>query len=116
METYLRSALRYPYGWSVYADNDPRISGPPDFTPFNRQEGEEVLYLIHCLSDHLAYGVESFGEKIERMIHQDLPETITSQAEAIAWIKAHWRSAALKKSARPTGRDGSRHRHGEVAA
>lgn len=116
METYLKSALRYSYTWSAYADDDPRISGSPDATPFNRHEGEEVLYLIHCLSDHLAYGVENFGDKIERMIHQHLPETITTQAEAMRWIKAHWRSAALKKTGRPVARgDGGRRQSGVAA-
>lgn len=116
METYEKSALRYSYDWSVYADNDPRISGHPDATPFNRKEGEEVLYLIHRLSDHLAYGVESFGEKIERMIHQDLPETITTQAEAIGWIKANWRGAAVKSEGRPLSRGNGRHRQPRAAA
>lgn len=116
METYEKSALRYSYSWSVYADDDPRISGPADATPFNRHEGEEVLYLIHCLSSHLAYGVESFGEKIERMIHQDLPEGITTQAEAMHWIKAHWRNTTLKKTGRPMARgDGGRRQSGALA-
>lgn len=101
METYLKSALLYDYHWSVYADNDPRISGTPDATPFNRGEGEEVLYLIHCLSDHLAYGVESFGEKIETMLHDHLPGEIATQAEAIQWIKAHWRTPVPKRQRRP---------------
>ncbi len=116
METYLKSALHYSYNWSVYADDDPRISGLPDDTPFNRQEGEEVLYLIHLLSDHLAYSVESFGERMERMIRQDLPETITTQAEALHWIKAHWRSAARKKAARSIRKGDGGHRRSDLAA
>lgn len=116
METYLKSALRYSYNWSGYEENDPRISGLPDATPFNRHEGEEVLYLIHCLTNHLAYGVENFGDKIERMIHQDLPETITSQAEAIHWIKANWRRVTFKKAGRPMARGGGSFRQNGVTA
>ncbi len=116
METYLKSALHYSYNWSAYADDDPRISGLPDATPFNRHEGEEVLYLIHLLSDHLAYSVESFGDRMERMIRQDLPETITTQAEALHWIKTHWHSAARTKAARVLSRgDGGRRQSGLAA-
>ena len=108
METYTKSELLYDYSWSVYADNDPRISGKPDSTPFDRREGEEVLYLIHCLSDHLAYGVECFGERIETLIHDHLPGEITTQAEALHWIKTHWRTTTPKGEGRSHPRGESR--------
>jgi hypothetical protein len=38
------------YKWSVYPQNDLRVSGKPDQTPFDRQEGNEVIYLINVSS------------------------------------------------------------------
>lgn len=92
MDTFRKADLVYKYRWSHYAKNDPRISGLPDHTNFNRQEGEEVLYLISTLTDHVAWGVEGFGGKVEKLIHDHLPEDITSQREVMRWIKEHWKS------------------------
>ena len=34
------------YSWNALIGDDPRITGEPDSTLFNRNEGYEVLYLI----------------------------------------------------------------------
>jgi hypothetical protein len=95
METFQQSDLVYEYAWSTYAKDDPRISGPPDGTAFNRKEGWEVLYIVNYLTDHLAWGVDSFGHRMERFVHDLLPEDITTQREAIQWIKDHWKNPAM---------------------
>lgn len=94
MDTFEVSALVYEYNWSHYEKNDPRISGMPDSTEFNRKEGREVLYIIKYLTDHLAYGVESFGNKMEKFIHDRLPVEIRTQKDTIKWIKDNWKSFA----------------------
>ena len=90
METFKKSDLVYTYNWTPYDSDDPRISGTPDTTLFNRKEGLEALYMINYLTDHLAYGVDSFGHRIEKLLHDHLPEEINTQEEPIAWIKNNW--------------------------
>lgn len=91
METFTNKDLVYTYTWSDYAEDDPRVSGIPDTTPFNRKEGWQVLYIINHLTDHLAWDVDSFGKKIEKMIHDRLPQEISNQKDTIQWIKDNWK-------------------------
>lgn len=97
METFKKSDLVYTYNWTQYDIDDPRVSGSPDTTVFNRKEGLEILYMINYLTDHLAYGVDSFGHRIEKLIHDQLPEEITSQHDTIAWIKNNWKNHPVAK-------------------
>jgi hypothetical protein len=96
MDTFTKDGLNYEYTWSLYEKNDPKISGVPDDTEFNRKEGLEVLYIINCLTDHLAYGVDCFGNKVEQMIHDQLPKEIKDQKDAIQWIKDNWKNFVVK--------------------
>jgi len=93
MDTFRKEDLISAYAWSRYEHDDPRITGIPDTTEFNRQEGEEVLFIIRSLTDHVAWGVEGFGTKVEKMIHDRLPEEIHTQEETIRWIKEHWKDS-----------------------
>ena len=90
METFKKHNLVYEYNWFHYEKDDPRISGMPDETEFNRKEGRETLYIINVMADHVAWGVESFGNKMEKLIHDRLPEDIKNQKDAVQWIKDHW--------------------------
>jgi hypothetical protein len=98
MDTFEKSGLVYEYNWSRYQKDDPRVSGIPDATEFNRKEGPEVLYIIRQLSDHLAYGVDSFGNKVEKFIHDRLPEEIKNQLDTIKWIKDNWKNFTLEQN------------------
>ncbi|MBM9511691.1 hypothetical protein [Desulfogranum marinum] len=90
METFTKDDLVYEYKWSHYEKDDPKISGIPDTSTFNRKEGWQTLYIINHLTNHLAWDVNSFGEKIEKMIHDQLPEEISNQKDTIQWIKENW--------------------------
>jgi hypothetical protein len=35
------------YQWTAYPNDNPKVTGKPDSTKFNRHEGYEVLYLIN---------------------------------------------------------------------
>ena len=98
MDTFDKSGLKYEYNWNPYEKDDPRISGLPDTTEFNRKEGLEVLYIIRQLSDHLQYGVDSFGNKIEYLIHEKLPLEIKNQKDTIKWIEDNWTNFAVPSS------------------
>jgi len=98
MDTFTKDGLTYEYTWSRYEKDDPRVSGLPDSTVFNRKEGLEVLYIINSLADHLAYGVDCFGNKVEKMIHDLLPKEIVSQKDTVQWIKDNWKNYVVKCS------------------
>lgn len=98
MDTFRKEDLIYDYSWSEYEKNDPRISGIPDKTTFNRKEGREIIYLITYLTDHLAWSVEGFGSQLEKLIHNRLPEEISSQKDTFQWIKENWRNTAAGKN------------------
>lgn len=96
MDTFEKFGLMHAYDWSQYEKDDPRIHGIPDTTEFNRKEGWQVLYIIRYLADHLAYGVESFGQKVETLIHDRLPLEIKTQQDTIQWIRANWKHEVVK--------------------
>lgn len=98
MDTFRKEDLMYEYTWSQYEKDDPRISGIPDATEFNRQEGHEIIYIINLLTDHVAWGVEGFGAKMEKLIHDRLPKEITNQKDTIQWIKDHWKNTVEGKN------------------
>ncbi len=96
MDTFEKSDLVYEYNWSQYEKDDPRISGIADTTAFNRNEGPEVLYIINYMADHLAWSLENFGNKMEKLIHDRLPAEINNQEDTIQWIKDNWRTGSVK--------------------
>ena len=93
MDTFTKENLKYEYNWSRYEKDDPRISGIPDATEFNRKEGEEVFYIITHLTEHAAWDVGSFGSKIEQLIHDRLPDAITNQKDTMKWIRENWKNS-----------------------
>jgi len=95
MDTFEIPDLVYEYSWSQYEKDDPRISGIPDTTEFNRKEGREALYIIKYLTDHVGWGVESFGHKMEFLIHNKLPLEIKNQKDTIKWIENNWNNFAV---------------------
>jgi len=97
MDTFRKEDLVYEYAWSPYEKDDPKVSGVPDATPFNRKEGQEVLYIISSLTDHVAWSVEGFGNRVEKMIHDRLPDEIKNQEEAIRWIQENWKNSSGEK-------------------
>jgi hypothetical protein len=98
MDTFTKENLTYEYNWSQYEKVDPRISGIPDDTEFNRKEGEEVFYIINHLTDHVAWDVGNFAHRIERLIHDRLPEEITNQKDTIEWIRKNWKNPTAEVS------------------
>ena len=78
------------YNWSAYGNDDPKITGVPDSTLFNRKEGYEVLYLINKIVERNKFKQKQSGLKIERMIRKFLPGEIRSQTKVINWIETNW--------------------------
>jgi hypothetical protein len=82
-----RNLFYNDYTWTANAPNDPRTSGKPDETLFNRTEGNEVVYLINKLMMLWDYRFSNTGNKMEKLIHDKMPADITTQAGVQRWIK-----------------------------
>jgi hypothetical protein len=90
MSLLSRSDLRFIYSWSAILPDDPRISGKPNSTLLNRNEGYEVLYLINTFADLNSINIKKSGHKIERMIRNHLPGDIRKQEAVVNWINSNW--------------------------
>ena len=75
------------YRWSNYPLNDPRTNGKPDSTPFCKEEGNEMVYLINKLMIIWDYRFSNTGNKMEKLIHDKLPEDIATQETVQHWLK-----------------------------
>jgi hypothetical protein len=85
-----KSDLIYTYSWTAIPGDDPRVSGEPDSTLFNRHEGYEVLYLINkYASMHSLYN-KADGLKAEKLINTKLPSDVRSQIKVKEWLHNHW--------------------------
>ena len=82
--------LGYEYSWTVIGNDDPKISGEPDSTMFNRHEGYEVLYLINKLGKLWNFKQKISLLKLERLIQLHLPSTVRSQSNVNQWIQTNW--------------------------
>ena len=91
MATYKKSDMVYDdYSWKAMDHDNPKITGKPDSTLFNRHEGYEVLYLInHLLKEKELTSVRS-GNKMETLIREELPGNIRSQENVKEWINDNW--------------------------
>ena len=68
MNLLVKSDLEYTYSWTAIDGDDPKISGIPDNTLFNRNEGYEDLYLINKFANIHSLNQKKSGKKIEKMI------------------------------------------------
>ncbi len=83
--------LKYDgYKWTPCKEKDPKVKTNPDQTVLNRQEGYEILYLINKIAELNNFKDIEEGLKIERMIHQQLPEDVLSHEETRKWIEENW--------------------------
>ena len=90
MSLLTKNDLEYTYSWSVISGDDPKISGAPDNTLFNRHEGYEVLYLINKFAQIHNLTKELSGLKLEKMIKNHLPSNIRSQINVKKWLEENW--------------------------
>jgi hypothetical protein len=85
-----RSDLQFSYSWLAMLEDDPKVSGQLDSTPFNRDEGAEVLYLINTFAAEFGLKQKDSGLKIERMIQNNLPASVRTQANVKTWLQDNW--------------------------
>jgi hypothetical protein len=78
------------YRWTELKDDDPKITGEPDSTLFNRKEGFEVLALVNRFLDKYKFKQKASGLKVERLIKEHLPIALKSQKHVKDWLVANW--------------------------
>jgi hypothetical protein len=69
--------------------NDPRTNGKPDETPFAKDEGNEVVYLINRLMMLWDYRFSNTGNKMEKLIHDKMPVDVNTQEDVQQRLKAN---------------------------
>lgn len=89
-----KSDLQYDdYSWTVFSDDNPKITGEPDSTLLNRKEGYEILYFVNKLSEKYKFKNKSSATKIEKMIRNEVPANLHSQENIKAWIENNWKTS-----------------------
>jgi hypothetical protein len=82
-----RSQLKYSYHWKPIPNSDPRVSGIPDTTLFNKNEGFEVLFLINKFAEKYSLDNLEYGYKIEDLIRIEVPSKYRSQIHVFGWLE-----------------------------
>lgn len=86
-----RSDLEYKYSWTVCGDDDPKVTGKPDNTELNRNEGYEMLYFINKYAADNDIRAEELGIHIEYLIHEKIP-ALRSHKEIRDWLTEFFKS------------------------
>lgn len=90
MILFSKKSLCYnDYNWTAYSQSDPHISGKLDTTRFNKSEGNEVVFLVNKLMAMWDYRFISSGNKMEKLIHDELPGEADTQEAVQQWLKEH---------------------------
>ncbi len=81
------------YSWTTLSNDNPKITGEPDSTLLNREEGYEILYFINKFSEIHELTKKSSAVKVEKMIRNEVPSDIHSQIKIKNWIEKNWKSS-----------------------
>ena len=79
------SDLQFSYSWSAIPPDDARVTGKPDSTVLNRNQGYEVLAFLKRTAKS-----RDDALKTERMIKQNLPAMTRSHADISRWLSDNW--------------------------
>lgn len=93
MTVITAAGLTYTYHPGTTAGDDPKLTGNPDHSLFNRNEKHEMLYLLNKFAEKHNLNLAS-AQKAERMIHTGLPSSTRSQANVVTWLEENWSSYA----------------------
>jgi hypothetical protein len=85
--------LHYKYSWSHYGNDNPKVSGPPDNTELNRNEGYEMLYFINKCAESWGWSAlnKSSCQNLEKIIKEKVPTNIRTQGGIKEWITQNYK-------------------------
>ncbi|MCK9345059.1 MAG: hypothetical protein M0P64_02960 [Candidatus Pacebacteria bacterium] len=86
-----KSDLEFDYSWTAIAPDDPKVTGKPDSTFLNRNEGYEVLAFINSFATACDLKQKDSGVKVERLIKKHLPGDTRSHANVKKWLIDNWK-------------------------
>lgn len=85
-----KADLAFQYSWTAIPPDDARVTGRPDSTLLNRNEGYEVLAFINRMAVASKWTAKAPGLKVERLIKNHLPGTTRSHANVWQWLVDNW--------------------------
>lgn len=91
MSLLQRSDMKFEYSWTEISPDSPKITGKPDSTLLNRNEGYEVLAFINRFADDKKLNQKESGLKVERLINKHLPSIIQRHANVSKWLSENWK-------------------------
>lgn len=77
--------MSYIYRWTTYNNDDPKVTGKPDSTLLNRNEGYEILSFINNYADRNNLSTSDCKE-IEELIKTKVPKDIHSREKISNWL------------------------------
>ena len=86
---FTKADLLYNYNWQYNKKDNAKPNGGPDSSLLNRNEGYEVLYVIHKLMAAWGLKQRKSGQKIEKMIMW-YPNDLESLVAVKEWIQNNW--------------------------
>ena len=92
MTVFKKEDMQNGYYWADDGGDNVKLTGEPDASQLDRNEGHEVLYIIQKLMKGWNLSQISTGHKIEKMI-KNAPEDLRSQLEVKDWISNNWKPA-----------------------
>jgi len=91
MSMISKSRMAYKsYSWTIFSDEDSKITGNLDSTIFDKNEGHEMLYIIKKLTEIWKLEDRHSIRKIETMIFKFLPDDKKEQEEVKNWVRDNW--------------------------
>lgn len=87
MANFKKSDLKLTYSWTASAENDnAKITGVPDSTLLDRNEGYEVLPFFNRYMKDKGWSMQSTLNKLEDSLRDDVPGTTRSHANIKKWL------------------------------
>ena len=87
MANFKKSDLKLNYSWTASAENDnAKITGIPDSTLLDRNEGYEVLPFLNRYMTDKGWANQSTLNKLEDALRDKLPGTTRSHANVKKWL------------------------------
>ena len=90
MSQLSKSDLQFTYSWTAIPPDDARLTGVPDSTLLNRNEGYEVLAFINRMDTATKWPDKTGALKVERLIRNHLPGDVRSHAHVWKWLVDNW--------------------------
>lgn len=88
MATFTKSDLKFDhYTWTAKPSDNPNLTGAPDSSLFNRQQGYEVIYMMNKVLTDIGSNLKSKLHQGEDLIKKDLPGSTRSQKDVFDWLK-----------------------------